>query len=442
MITKIRMVNYKGFKNETISFNSGRNILVGENGCGKSSILAAIHLLINGSLTIVEKIGFEALFNVEVINDFLSGDLGEKGYNNLPKLIVELYFSDDWEENNFLIRGKQNLDKKEESGLKLVISPNDTYSTEISDILVKEPEVFPFDYYKANFETFGGHSYNSYNKQHKTKSELIDSSSISVNSSMKKFVSSLFSSKTTDDSRKNIKHNFRSSSEQFSKDMYSKYGILDDEKYKLKIKSPTSDFVDQFIMAHQNNLDINNLGQGEKLLIGIDSILKKNAHDSKVVLIEEPENHLSYLNMKNLINLIEGEDSHQLFISTHSNMIASRLDLSKVIFLRKSGSVSLTDLKLDTESFFKKAPNTNVLNFILSRKVVLVEGDAEYILMDWFFRRINSCSPEEADVGIISCGGKAFKRYIELANKLNIEVAIITDNDGVMLSLNSRVAIV
>lgn len=430
MISKIRMINYKSFKDETIEFNSGRNILVGENGCGKSSILMAISLVLRGSYTFIEKVGLESLFNVDAVNEFQSKLPEERNYYKLPELVIELYFEDDWEKEKFDLNGKQNLDKTESSGLKLEISPNDSFSKEIANILKENSEIFPYDYYKVSFETFAGKSYSSYKKIHHTSYEFIDSSSVSIDFSMRKVISTLFEAKTSEETRKTIRHNFRISSDQFSQDMYGTHGIQEDGEYRFKIRSSASDFVNQFITAHKGKLDINNLGQGEKLLIIFDSILEKNSQESKIILVEEPENHLSYLNMQKLINLIEREDSHQLFISTHNNMIASRLDLSKVIFLKDSGSVSLSHLKPETGKFFKKAPNTNVLNFILSNKVILVEGDAEYILMDWFFKEVNSCTPENAGVGIISCGGKTFKRYIELAKKLNVKVAIITDNDG------------
>ncbi|MES9718246.1 AAA family ATPase, partial [Bacillus safensis] len=38
LIDKIRLHNFKGFNEQVITFNKGRNILIGENGVGKSSV--------------------------------------------------------------------------------------------------------------------------------------------------------------------------------------------------------------------------------------------------------------------------------------------------------------------------------------------------------------------------------------------------------------------
>ena len=76
-----------------------------------------------------------------------------------------------------------------------------------------------------------------------------------------------------------------------------------------------------------------------------------------------------------------------------------------------------------------KAPNNNVLNFILSKKVILVEGDAEYILMEQLFKNVTSSELSLNDIHIISVGGTSFSRYLEIARILEIKTAVIRDND-------------
>jgi predicted ATP-dependent endonuclease of OLD family len=77
-----------------------------------------------------------------------------------------------------------------------------------------------------------------------------------------------------------------------------------------------------------------------------------------------------------------------------------------------------------------KAPDNNVLEFALSKKVILVEGDAEFILMEELYKRVSGGTTPQADqVHIISIGGTSFKRYLELARLLSIKVAAIRDND-------------
>lgn len=77
-----------------------------------------------------------------------------------------------------------------------------------------------------------------------------------------------------------------------------------------------------------------------------------------------------------------------------------------------------------------KSPDNNILRFILSKKAILVEGDAEYILMEAMYRKIAGAESNQSDVHIIAVGGTSFKRYLDLARILSIKTAVITDNDG------------
>jgi len=48
-IEKIEMINFRNHKNMVVDFSPGINIIWGENGSGKTSILEAIHSLSFGS---------------------------------------------------------------------------------------------------------------------------------------------------------------------------------------------------------------------------------------------------------------------------------------------------------------------------------------------------------------------------------------------------------
>jgi predicted ATP-dependent endonuclease of OLD family len=67
---------------------------------------------------------------------------------------------------------------------------------------------------------------------------------------------------------------------------------------------------------------------------------------------------------------------------------------------------------------------------LLSKKVILVEGDAEYILLEKMYQTVTNERIEESNIHIIAVGGKCFKRYLEQTKVLQIKTAVITDNDG------------
>ena len=122
--------------------------------------------------------------------------------------------------------------------------------------------------------------------------------------------------------------------------------------------------------------------------------------------------------MKKLVSQQAAERHTQLFIATHSSHISSRLDLRNAILLGESGPVLLQELSEDTASFFIKAPDNNMLEFALARRVILVKGDAEFILIEAFYRSLTGRAPEDDGIHVIAIGGTSFWRYLTLARLL------------------------
>lgn len=105
--------------------------------------------------------------------------------------------------------------------------------------------------------------------------------------------------------------------------------------------------------------------------------------------------------------------------------------MRKAILLGGRGQQApLNKLPSDTAKFFMKAPDNNVLEFALSRKVILVDGDAEFILLDALYQKHSGSSLKKDGVHVISVGGTSFKRYLDLAELLGVRTAVIRDNDG------------
>ena len=113
MIEKIKLINYRSFEILEIPFNNSRNVFVGENGVGKTSILMAISYVLSGSYSAIEKKGFQSLFNSRAIQKFIGGS---RELKELPHLYIEVYFSKEVEPKNFNLNGKINTDNKKTSG--------------------------------------------------------------------------------------------------------------------------------------------------------------------------------------------------------------------------------------------------------------------------------------------------------------------------------------
>ena len=90
----------------------------------------------------------------------------------------------------------------------------------------------------------------------------------------------------------------------------------------------------------------------------------------------------------------------------------------------------LKDLSAETAKYFMKTPPAGIIEFALAGKTLLVEGPAEYMLLELFYKTLTNHTPEDDNVHIIDVRGLSFKRYLEIAKLTGSKVGVITDNDG------------
>ncbi len=60
-INKLKLLNFKRFRNFEVEFNPETNTIIGDNEAGKSSILLAIEMVASGSRNKVETTGAESI---------------------------------------------------------------------------------------------------------------------------------------------------------------------------------------------------------------------------------------------------------------------------------------------------------------------------------------------------------------------------------------------
>ncbi|MFP3490006.1 TOPRIM nucleotidyl transferase/hydrolase domain-containing protein, partial [Staphylococcus sp. SIMBA_130] len=85
--------------------------------------------------------------------------------------------------------------------------------------------------------------------------------------------------------------------------------------------------------------------------------------------------------------------------------ITNKLNLKNVVWVSNGQAFSLSTLENTTAKYFQKLDNVNILKFILSEKVIIVEGASEYILMPLLYYKTHSSSLEEDGVEVISGEG-------------------------------------
>lgn len=426
-IKKIKLKNFKKFKEFEFELHEGLNTLIGDNESGKSSILQAIELVASGSRYKVESLGLDALFNKDAVNSFL--ELGEKTFEQLPELHAELFLAKDVQELN----GTYHTDKKvEATGLHLSCVPDENLTQEIKDALKNNSNSFPYEFYSISFFTFSGEGYTGYRKALKTL--LIDNTQINSEHANNEYIKRVFESTAEPVTRAELNNQYREAKGSFkSQHLAALNATMDD--YIFDVRSGAKYSLESDLTLAKDDVPLEQRGKGQQCFVKTDFALSRNKNKAaiEVLLIEEPENHLSFANMHKLISKIEETETGQIIIATHNSLISTRLDLRKSFLLAPESQttpLTLESLGEDTAKFFMKAPNHNFLEFALSQKVILVEGDAEYMLLEAFYKNVTGNTHKKDGVTIISVGGTSFKRYMEVAKILGIKTAVITDNDG------------
>jgi predicted ATP-dependent endonuclease of OLD family len=175
------------------------------------------------------------------------------------------------------------------------------------------------------------------------------------------------------------------------------------------------------------------IGKGDQnILKMIFALQRKKAKESHVILIEEPENHLSFSTMNKLVNMISDKcKEKQLIIATHSAFVLNKLGIEKMILLSDElKTMSLKDLSDDTQKYFKKLPGYDTLRLVLAKKSILVEGPSDELFVQKAYLQKNGRLPINDGVDVISVKGLSAKRFLEIAKSLKKTVAVVTDNDG------------
>ena len=158
-------------------------------------------------------------------------------------------------------------------------------------------------------------------------------------------------------------------------------------------------------------------------------------------LIEEPEAHIHTHIQKTLFTNLP-EKSTQVIVSTHSTHISSASKIAGVNVLAKKGNHAevyqpangLPDDAIRRLERYLDAVRSTVL---FAKGVVLVEGDAEQIMIPAMLRAIFGLSQDELGFSVISVDAAFFERLAVLfgEERMKRTCAIVTDLDRALIDL-------
>ncbi|MBC2273621.1 AAA family ATPase [Listeria welshimeri] len=160
----------------------------------------------------------------------------------------------------------------------------------------------------------------------------------------------------------------------------------------------------------------------------------------KLALIEEIESHLHPQAQLRLIEYIQNEydDSGiQFILSTHSTTLSSEINIKNALLCKNSKIYSLApeNTKLDKGDylFLQRFLESSKANMFFSHGVIMVEGDAENLLIPTIAKIID-LNLAQYGVSLVNVGSTAFLRYSKIflqkePPEIPVPVSIITDVD-------------
>lgn len=439
MITKLVLKNFRRFDNATIEFQHGLNVIVGDNESGKSTLLEAISLCLtrrwNGRY-------FESEFSHYFITaSTVAAYIDAAKANQAPKppeLIVEVYLENEAKLAN--LRGTNNSFHENVPGYRLSAALDPDFRDDYVEFLSHPEEIttVPTEFYRVDWTSFKGQPLNFRSSQ--VRALLIDASRIRLTSGtdyhLQKIIDGTLNSKT----RARLARRYRLHQEQFrhdssiveinstAKDMSS---AISKKEFTLEIDTSATNGWESALAPHLDRLPFNFSGSGEQNRLKILLALARGVDHSHVILVEEPENHLSFPNLNDLIEQISSNAvGRQIVIATHSSLVVNKLGLNQLMLLSREGLGRIGKLPEGTETYFKKLAGYDTLRLVLAEKAVLVEGPSDELIFQRAYLDQVRRRPIEDGVDVISVRGLSATRFLDLAIPLRRQCVVLADNDG------------
>ena len=430
-IQKLIVKNFKKFRNAEFDFNNDINILVGDNATGKSSVLEAIDIALNntyGGRALAANLSID-LFNNDCVQEFIESD---KTQDKLPEILIEAYL-DGCPEH----KGTNNSLSDDREGLFVKLGFDADMGTHYSEFLKENPDLdtIPIEFYKIEWSNFAWNHVNKFSK--KIRCLFVDPPRLHPTFGSRRYITDIVGSNLEPVTRSLLNLNFRRLKQKFDaeEDVKNVNNELDhDNTVTDKDLQISVDFASQ--TTWENNLQLNiddvpftQIGKGEQHQIQIKLALWQKSKNTNVVMIEEPENHLSHIGLVKLIKYIEeNATGQQIFVSTHSSYVLNKLSFEKICLLSKQ-YIRLSDVDTSTVKTLKRLPGYDTLRAVLSSKILLVEGPSDELLLKKIYLNENKKLPEEDGIDIIVVRGIGFKNYLNILKHLQHETHVVKDND-------------
>jgi len=437
VIERVVIHGYRRFEDLEIEPIAGLNILVGDNESGKSTLLEAIALALTGRVN--GRWAAEELnpfwFNRSLVSDFFES-YGKDASAKPPEIVIELYLGDD--DNLQSLRGVHNSLGADCPGVRLHVAPSSEYEPELKEYLGNmPPPILPVEFYVVEWRDFGDVPLGRRPKE--LAVAFIDARTIRSTSGIDYHTREMLTEHLDAEERAAISIAHRRARENMTTEVLGSINeriarenaSLHDRPMGLQMDQSWRTSWESGVVPQVDDIPFAMAGQGQQAAVKVALAMSRSAAAS-YVLMEEPENHLSYGGLSRLLSRVESLSTadQQLFVTTHSSFVLNRLGLDRLLLLHEGHPAKLAALGDDTVTYFRKLAGFDTLRLVLAPKLALVEGPSDAIVLERAVRDVVHKSPMEMGVDIVSMGGLTFKRALEVCTCLGRQAVALQDNDG------------
>lgn len=454
-ISKVVINGFKIYECLELDITNINNVLVGNNGAGKTTFLEAINLALTGKIAgnPLGKVLSPNIFNMNIRRRYLAelkASIGHSTKPQTPSIVIEVYFKD--QDNLARYSGQNNTLNMSAPGMQLCVEFDTQYSQDYLQRLnimeLKEEDApdtkenypaiedVPVEYYRIQ-----RHYFNSdpvIQRTNPFKVFFVDGTKKDYSNYVGKFIysnvcqlidnhdSTRIQSIYEDIRRKLKNHPILNKFNADNEDSLTISG----KKVRFSVKESLPDEWLQELTVDVDSVPFDDIGFGAQKVIQMELAVSRFQNQEGILLFEEPENNLSFANMSRLISMIEDNDTKQKFISTHSSFVANKIGLEDLLLCEHGHISPFADLDTENIKYFQKLPGYNTLRLLLGNKVVLVEGPTDELLFERAYLDIYQKLPIENGVDVLVVDSLAFKRYLDIARAIHKKVWVLTDNDG------------
>lgn len=484
IIEKLTIENYRNFRSFEIELKRF-NLVIGENNIGKTNLLNALGLIFSPDITFYQKRNLEVDdINYETVQDFKK-DVEkatnlEDLKNKFPEVKIEVILSGFNPDQEAIVgdwfTGEWNTDSsKNKAKITYLFSINHTQKIEEWFNKMKETNSknnyidFPINHY--SYSIFGGDDRTKridYYWLSFLKMEFLDAlrdartqlMASGKNTLLNKVLTVQTENKIDDIKRTllelraliNKEGSVFSSIKKDIEDFLKRVSIEDSES-KITfnfIGVESSDIIKKISLIYGTNpINIERNGLGRNNLLYISLLLSQlmqqvEKEDKKVfyrlIGIEEPEAHLHpHLQIHLSRNIdTESSDERQTIITSHSTNITSQLSLDDTIVLYhddKENKIKpyylLKNIPKKSKNYLSRYLDATKSTLFFARKVILVEGITEQLLIPEFFKIIYNESLEQNGISLINVASTAFEHFLRILKEgYFIKCLVLTDSDS------------